>query len=274
MPAENLPARIILERTMAEKLIVLNSKEKDDIQEGLPSEWTKPEDIGEATIYNMAMSPPCCKIRTIFSWYKVKHFPSFASLRAMIVDTQVPYKVINGKKPDSEYKKVPVVVVKNRQINDSYIVVKVLARILDGTDLTKEQVQIEEMTTYGLMIALEADVAGSCTDLVKCAPHMGCFYCCLLTSLSCCICCIGPANIRKRNPDTKSIEHYSQAYTAALGSKQYFHGDKPGIVDVSICGVLSPFVNAKSGAVDKFLGASGPLRDWYGRMSPSLPSIF
>ena len=53
------------------ELIILNKMEKDDIQEALPVEWTKPEHLGEATIYNMAVSPPCCKIRTIFSWYKV-----------------------------------------------------------------------------------------------------------------------------------------------------------------------------------------------------------
>ena len=53
------------------QLIILNSKEKDDLNEALPSEWTTPQHLGQATIYNMKMSPPCCKIRTIFSWYKV-----------------------------------------------------------------------------------------------------------------------------------------------------------------------------------------------------------
>jgi hypothetical protein len=53
------------------QLIVMNSKEKDDLHESLPSEWTTPQHLGQATIYNMHMSPPCCKIRTIFAWYKV-----------------------------------------------------------------------------------------------------------------------------------------------------------------------------------------------------------
>ncbi len=170
---------------------------------------------------------------------------------------------------------MPVVIVQNRQINDSFIVVKSLARILDGSDLSKDLIEIEEMNTYGLMVALEADVAGSCTDLVKCAPNMGCCFCCLLTSFSCCICCFAPGNFRKRFPDLKGLEHYSQQFTKALGSKQYFHGDKPGIVDVSICGVMSPFVHAGNQvSITKFLGSSGPLFEWYNRMKPNLPKIF
>ncbi len=193
----------------------------------------------------------------------------------LVDNSQVDYKTVEGKKKDSEYKKVPVVIVQNRQINDSFIVVKALARILDGADLSKDLLEIEEMTTYGLMVALEVDVAGSCIDLVKCAPNMGCCFCCLLTSLSCCLCCIGPGNIRKKHPELKGLDHYSEQYTKALGSKQYFHGDKPGIVDVSLCGVLAPFAQAGNTAtMAKFLGSRGTLFDWYNRMKPNLPKIF
>jgi hypothetical protein len=54
-----------------EQLVVLNSKEKDSLSAALPIEWTTPEHLGEVIIYNGKMSPPCCKIRTILSWYKV-----------------------------------------------------------------------------------------------------------------------------------------------------------------------------------------------------------
>jgi hypothetical protein len=131
------------------------------------------------------------------------------------------------------------------------------------------------MTTYGLMMALEVDVAGSCTDLVKCASSMGGCIGCLLTSLSCCLCCIGPSMIRKRNPEVKGLAHYSEQFKKALGSNQYFHGDKPGIVDVSLCGVLAPFAQAGNiGTMTKFLGSSGTLFEWYNRMKPNLPKIF
>ena len=187
---------------------------------------------------------------------------------------QVDFKVIEGKKKDSEYKKVPVVIVQNRQINDSFIVVKALARILDGAELSKDLIMVEEMTTYGLMVALEVDVAGSCNDLVKCASNMGGCTCCLLTSLSCCLCCLAPGMIRKKNPELKGLDHYAEQYKKALGTNQYFHGDKPGIVDVSICGVLAPFAHAGNiTTTTKFLGSSGTLFEWYNRMKPTLPNI-
>ena len=185
------------------------------------------------------------------------------------------HKIVQGKKPDSEYKKVPVVVIHNRQINDSYIVVKSLAHILDGAPLTKELIEIEEMTTYGLMVALEADVASDCSSLVACAPHFGCCICALVTSCSCIICCVAPGVFRKRNPEMQSLDYYSKTYTTGLGAKQYFHGDKPGIVDVSICGVLAPFIKGgRSNTIKKFLGTTGPLSDWFNRMKPTLPDIF
>jgi hypothetical protein len=86
---------------------------------------------------------------------------------------------------------------------------------------------------------------------------------------------VGPGIISKRNPTMQSLDFYSKAYVEKLGSKQYFHGDKPGIVDVSICGVITPFLKAgNTGTLNKFLGTSGPLFDWYNRMKPKLPNIF
>ena len=59
-----------------------------------------------------------------------------------------------GKKPNSEYKKVPVLDLNGVQINDSYIIVKNLAPILYGKALTEEEVKFEEAMTYGMMICL------------------------------------------------------------------------------------------------------------------------
>eukprot|EP00291_Cryptomonas_curvata_P017194 CAMPEP_0172156298 /NCGR_PEP_ID=MMETSP1050-20130122/3118_1 /TAXON_ID=233186 /ORGANISM="Cryptomonas curvata, Strain CCAP979/52" /LENGTH=153 /DNA_ID=CAMNT_0012825321 /DNA_START=223 /DNA_END=684 /DNA_ORIENTATION=+ len=149
-----------------------------------------------------------------------------------------------------------------------------LAPILDGVQLTKEMIEIEEMTTYGLMIALELEVVGSCTALISCAPSFGCPLGCVVASCACIICCVGPGRLRKANPELKGLEHYTKAYTNCLGAKQYFHGDKPGIIDVSICGVLAPFVHSGHNSVNKFLGSSGPLFEWYNKMKPNLPKIF
>ena len=239
-------------------LIVLNSGEKEDLKQPLPAEWTEPKHLGEVTIYNGMVSPPCCKLRTIFLYYKV------------------PMKVIKGKKKDSEYKKMPVVVINNQfQINDSYVVVKNLARILDGQELSPELLAVEEMTTFGLMMALEVAAAGSCTALYRCGCLMGGVIGCVLSSCSCLLCCIAPGLIKSRHPDLKDLPSYAASYTMELGIKKFFHGEKAGIVDFSICGVIAPFAQSGNWAVvNQFLGTSGPLRDWYERMKPSLPNIF
>ena len=71
-----------------------------------------------------------------------------------------------------------------------------------------------------------------------------------------------------------SLDQYRQKYIEALGSKSYFHGSAPGIVDVSLCGVLAPFMRAGNDCVLLFLGETGVLSEWHRRMSNRLPNIF
>jgi len=44
------------------------------------------------------------------------------------------------------------------QINDSFIIVKQLNKILYGAELTEEEVEFEYQMTFGLMLALEAQM--------------------------------------------------------------------------------------------------------------------
>ena len=56
-----------------------------------------------------------------------------------------------------------------RQINDSFIMVKNLSPILYGKALTEEELKFEEEMTFGLMNVLEARVIGNSTDMKNCA---------------------------------------------------------------------------------------------------------
>ncbi len=64
----------------------------------------------------------------------------------------VKVNIIDGKMPNSDYKKIPVIVIHDKQINDSFIIIKSLARILNGISLTPELLALEELATYGLMV--------------------------------------------------------------------------------------------------------------------------
>ncbi len=231
-------------------------QEKEDISEALPDEWKNARDLGQVTLYQNPLSPPCCKLRMIFKFYSVD------------------FITVAGPKKNSEYKKIPVVIIHNRQINDSFIVVKSLARILDGSDLSPELLELEHVTTYELMISLEIAVASSCCSLLTCAKFLPCLSCVGMTLFSCCISTCGAGSFKKKFPDVKPVHHYTSMYTAALGNKSYFHGDSIGVVDLSLCGVLAVFDHAGLEVVSAFLGSHGPLLEWYRRIEPQLPNIF
>eukprot|EP00466_Bigelowiella_natans_P010054 jgi/Bigna1/90335/estExt_fgenesh1_pg.C_670092 len=263
------------------------NKEKEDLKEPLPADWKK-ENLNDAVVYNMKVSPPCCKIRAIFHHYGIK------------------FTVVEGAKKDSEYKKVPVVVINGRQINDSHIIVKNLASILDGKPLSQEELKVEETFTFGAMIALEAEVSlrSSQSSHVFKSPisvnallshsRSPCFRlqqiaviyapaqsllealifsvnCCLLSFFSCCICCCIPQGFYKRNPGLKSVAEYREEFATMLGDKPFFHGSKAGIVDVGLYGGMLPFHVTDTNAMAVML-SNDKISAWWKRMDESSPA--
>eukprot|EP00465_Bigelowiella_longifila_P010985 CAMPEP_0185253690 /NCGR_PEP_ID=MMETSP1359-20130426/2335_1 /TAXON_ID=552665 /ORGANISM="Bigelowiella longifila, Strain CCMP242" /LENGTH=246 /DNA_ID=CAMNT_0027836107 /DNA_START=25 /DNA_END=765 /DNA_ORIENTATION=- len=222
------------------------NKEKEDLKEPLPADWKK-EDLNEVVVYNMKVSPPCCKIRAIFHHYGIK------------------FTVVEGPKKDSDYKKVPVVMINGRQINDSHIIVKNLASILDGKPLSQEELKVEETFTFGAMIALEAETAANCGDLCSCAKLIGGVNCCLLSFFSCCICCCIPQGFYKRNPGLKSVAEYREEFATMLGDEPYFHGSEAGIVDVGLYGGMLPFHVTDTNAMAVML-SNDKISAWWKRM--------
>ncbi len=127
---------------------------------------------------------------------------------------------------------------------------------------------------FHTQVALEIEIVGSCMSLVKCAKKMNCCTCIMLSAFSCCISCLAPGNFQKKNPEVKKVAHYVAIFTTALGNKPYFHGESPGIFDISLCGLLAPFIFGECDAVHSFLGENGPLLEWHNRLLPQLPNIF
>eukprot|EP00854_Cymbomonas_tetramitiformis_P005034 gene5034-6135_t len=151
-----------------------SNKEKEDLKE--PLTITSKDQITKVVLHQSHVSPPCCKIRAILKRY------------------DVPFEIVEGKKPDSDYKKIPVLMVNERQINDSFIMVKSLAPILDGQALSPELLELEELNTFGLMIALELEIAESGSELRKCSPLVG----------------------GKKNPGLKTVKEYGVKFAEKL----------------------------------------------------------
>jgi len=236
------------------RTIHVPNKEGEDLIFPLQSTgWTQ-ESLTDVTYYGSSMSPPCCKIRTILNYYGV------------------PYKTVKGKKPGSTYRKIPVLDINGRQINDSFIMVKHLAWILDGKPLSDEQLRIEKMISFGLMIAMERSVAMSVHELCLCSKMDGLgFLCCLAP---CIASCCGPSV--GKGKDLKKIVEYGQELKDFLKGKQFFSGlENPGINDISLYGVIEPFQHAKNAVVNELLGSNeDPLRIWHNTMKSKLVSIW
>ena len=90
----------------------MENLEKEDLKEPLP-EWTK-DDLKEVTLYGGILSPPCAKIISILHHHNIN------------------FTIAKGKRKGSAYKKVPILVLNDRQVNDSFIIIKNLAKIVDG----------------------------------------------------------------------------------------------------------------------------------------------
>jgi len=231
------------------------NKEGADLDEPLPANW-KLENLQTlpVVLYDNIISPPCCKIRFLLHWYGI------------------PFSSVKGPRRTGEYKKIPALDIATRQINDSFVMVKSLARILQGTPLTAAEEDLEKQMTFGLMVALEKNTAGNSRDLRGCGClHGGCPGCFLYT-FSCCLACCAAGRVGKDAPqilgeEPRSIDEYAAMLRNHLGSSKFLGGDEPKVLDVSVFGVLTPFEKAQCACVPCLLGSSDdPLRKWYSRM--------
>mmetsp|Transcript_92844 Transcript_92844/g.277008 ORF Transcript_92844/g.277008 Transcript_92844/m.277008 type:complete len:246 (+) Transcript_92844:71-808(+) len=236
--------------------------EGEDLPEPLPAEWTLHGLQGmQVTLYGAKMSPPCAKIRLLLAFYRV------------------PFASVAGHRPTGEYKKMPALDVGDRQINDSFIIVKSLAPILQERPLTSEEVQLERNMTYGLMVALQKEVAGSSEDLRSCGCAMGGGVGCMLWSLSCCIARVGPSRVgtdaaRFLGKPVGPILEYGDLLRAHLGKKHFFAGSEPRVIDASIFGMLLPFDVAQCACLGALLGPrSDALHQWFLRMKEKTSDI-
>eukprot|EP00928_Gymnodinium_smaydae_P027890 TRINITY_DN21423_c0_g2_i2.p1 TRINITY_DN21423_c0_g2~~TRINITY_DN21423_c0_g2_i2.p1 ORF type:complete len:238 (+),score=46.73 TRINITY_DN21423_c0_g2_i2:201-914(+) len=234
----------------------MSNKEGEDLAEPLPKEWdlAKLQTL-DVKLYGMKISPPCCKIRFMLNYYKV------------------PFTEINGKKKDSDYKKVPVLTIADRQINDSYIIVKNLSPILQGRPLTEKEVELEHILTFGVMLALEKSCASSCCSLCGCGKIAGGGIGCALRCLSCCIaCCVGPKMFKGK--EIKTLSEYSEVLKGFLGNGPFFGGSEPSVSDASVFGLIAPFDKAGCECADDLLGdSSSPLRTWHEAMSSKASGV-
>mmetsp|Transcript_33816 Transcript_33816/g.47180 ORF Transcript_33816/g.47180 Transcript_33816/m.47180 type:complete len:98 (+) Transcript_33816:372-665(+) len=92
-------------------------------------------------------------------------------------------------------------IINGRQINDSHVMVKNLAPILDGKELTDEMLEVEKLVTDGIQLSLSKSSINSCHDVCSCACLAGGLFGCFIGCISCQAlkaCCICSFHILRR----------------------------------------------------------------------------
>jgi len=217
-----------------------------------PPEWKNPQALSDAgvTLYHMPLSPPCNKVYTVFKRYGVQ------------------FKVVEATKKGSDYTKRPVIDIGDKQINDSYIIMRVLAEALGGAPYTDEEVEIERLITEELMFAMEITIMDIPSELRKCGNVAPCPFKCIFNCCSCLPMITGMSSgLKKREPTVKSIAEYHNKFIQILGDKDFFHGSTAGVIDCSLYGVMEPFRKAGNMCYLDFLGPeTSSLSNWNARV--------
>lgn len=231
--------------------------ELEDVEPPLPEDWTK-ESLTRVTLYQEKVSPLCAKIR--------------AHLRYC----GLGFDTVTGNKPDSAYKKVPVIVVNERQLNGSAVIVKCLAPVLYGEPLSPEEELWETELAYGLTNSVLRKILLNTDNLqtfVEYTHQPNGFIRCTLP-------CIAPLitfgalwYFSYNFCDVLEPEVYCEKFALSLGTKPYFHGKNPGPVDISFYGTIATFERAGISFIRPTLQKAN-LSSYFDRVREHVPEIF
>jgi len=239
-----------------------SNAEGEDLSTPLTASELKGAQANEAiTLYGFDYSPPAWKVRVLLSYYKVpyKYIVAF------------PGQAIDGL--DNEYKKIPKLVMGERQINDSAVVYRALAPLLAGAALTEEQVELEARNNItGLLGALEREAVTSYSGIKAATGALISewrWYNPLKLALpwAAGVAALPASLLFARMPHGKDGDSrtHGAAYRKALGEHKFFHGDAIGPLDLSVYATLAAFIKLFRTPTAIAVLDDCDLRAWYER---------
>jgi len=233
-----------------------------------PDELAKLHAIGDLKKANITLvefneSPPCWKVRAMLHYYELP----YTSVHAY------PGSKVEGL--DDAYHKIPKLTVNGVQINDSAVVIRTLAPLVAGEEMTAVQIELEKRNNIkGLMGALEAETAGSFTAMVNAtrvvtADWNSYSYMALKPVVPYMLGALSPLlrlalSRAPHGKDGGSLEH-GRLFRQALGDAKFFHGERVGPLDLSLYGTLACFAWLKSPPCLRVL-AECDLQAWFDRV--------
>jgi len=221
-----------------------------------PLNWKGKGDFTNVIFYGVDGSPPSTKIRTYLTYYGI------------------PFeRKSGGGKPGSDYKKMPVLDVASRQVNDSAVIIKFLVPALAGSF----DEEFEKEVTYKFQPSIEVSLDSNDFKLWAMDPHgfgLG----------PCMAACVGPIiqsqlinkNIQKGfddpNQPNEKIDPFAWLTNVAKqrGSQTFFGGAEPGQKDLSLYGTIALWMYKKCPTVVGMVDSAG-LQPWWDAMSQKVP---
>mmetsp|Transcript_110539 Transcript_110539/g.323406 ORF Transcript_110539/g.323406 Transcript_110539/m.323406 type:complete len:257 (-) Transcript_110539:103-873(-) len=222
-----------------------------------PLNWKGAKDFQDVALYGMHCSPPCCK------------------MMAYLYKYNIPFKMVSGQsKPGSDYKKMPVLDVSGRQVNDSFIILKNLIPALTG-GFDEEW---EVLCSYQLAPSIEWTLSPADAAKWMSEPYGFGLPGCLL---KCCLAKVLLENVVKKGiqksldtmPDKVKIIPLNDLGTKLrhrLAARNFSTGARPGQVDISFYGILAPFYYKECENVRSMVKDCG-LQEWWNRMEKEIP---
>lgn len=219
-----------------------------------PLNWRSKSDIHDVVLYGGTASPHVNKIRSYLYFYGI------------------PFTHQKALKKGSPYKKMPILDVAGRQVNDSYIIIKNLIPALAGSF----DEEWERKIAFKLAPSLEHNLSQE--DFGNWAFHSKHGFG-IPTFLRCCLEGYIHGKVKSSLEEGAQKEGLMQIvdpitilreFKAAMGSKPFFKGNEPTQVDISLYGSMIAFVNAECETVKNLLPAAG-LQDWWLKMESRIP---
>jgi len=222
-----------------------------------PLNWASKDDLKDVVLYGASGSPPVIAIKSF------------------LIVKNIPFKHVQGNKKKTPYKKVPILDVAGRQINDSGVILKFLVPVL-GEEFNAEwgdKISKVLDTTFRVQITK--------ADAIKMGALFGVPKCCGA-------CCVANMIMKDMHKKTQLKIDSNQGYrvgdqveiakefkavlnsNADTGPKPFHGGAEPNAVDISLYGFMVPMVKAGTDWVGTMLNEGG-LQEWFDNMKKKIP---
>jgi len=193
--------------------------------------WNSRADLKDVVVYGLRMSPAVSKLLAFLVYYKVPF----------------QFKPGFGKPGSKYYKKMPVMDVNGRQVNDTYIILKNLVPALAGKNAFN--VEWETKITYHYQMSClyhpsDEEATANATGEGGDFPLPGCMARCLLPM-------VRPGFLRgleAKFEDPAALEKevdltaFGKEFASNMRGKSFFGGSEPCPVDITFYGVNCRYV--------------------------------